>query len=198
MGIILIYFAFTLVGQLRKLRSEVSNWENAYLDQNYLLTFETNPPAGSTDGEKIFNMTQIVFPELRKPNGKPEKWKGIVKGTDGYEFDCFQTTNAKKDEEKEILVVKHFGDTKITKEKLQELCDAAKESQKEKSVEKKIEKAYEMEIFRIICVGRNYEPKLIKNEKYQDSVMADLDFDGLIDLILEEEGNYTVIRFETE
>jgi len=180
-GIVLIYFAFTLVGKLRRLRSEVIHWEDAYLDQNYLLTFETNPPHGSTDGEKIFNMAQTVFPELRKRNGKPEKWKGTIKGKEGYEFDCFQTTNAKKDEEKEILVVKHFGDTKITPDKIQEVCTAADKSRK---FVKEIKNSEEMDILRLI--------------DYQDEVMDDLDFDYNVDLILEEEGNYTVIRFETE
>lgn len=193
MGIILIVFSYYLIKKLIKLRSEVSDWENSYLDQNYILTFETNPPSGSTDGEKIFNMAQTVFPELRKSNEKPEKWKGVVKGIDGYEFDCFQPTNVKEDYKKEILVVKHFGDIQITPEKLQELCDAAKSSKKSGTKNT----TNEMEIFRIICVGKNYEPKLLKNEKYLDGVMDDLDFDGLVDLILEKDDNYTVIRFET-
>jgi len=197
-GAVLIYFAFTLFGKLKRLRSEVIQWEDAYLDQNYLLTFETNSPQGSTDGEKIFNMAQTVFPELRKSNGKPEKWKGKVVTKDGYEFDCFQPTNVKKDEDKEILVVKHFGDSEITAEKIQEVCDSINKSKKDKSVQKKIENASGMNIFRLIIVGRNYDNKLVKDEDYQDEVLDDLDFDAHIDLILEKDGNYTVILFETD
>ncbi len=197
-GIVLIYFAFSLFGKLKRLRSEVIHWEDAYLDQNYLLTFETNSPQGSTDGEKIFNMAQTVFPELRKSNGKPEKWKGKVVTKDGYEFDCFQPTNVKKDEDKEILVVKHFGDSEITAEKIQEVCDSINKSKKDKSVQKKIENASGMNIFRLIIVGRNYDNKLVKDEGYQDEVLDDLDFDAHIDLILEKDGNYTVILFETD
>ena len=184
-GLILIYFAYTLLGKLLKLRSEVIQWEEAYLDQNYLLTFETNPPQGATDGEKIFNMAQTVFPELRKSNGKPEKWKGKVIGKDNYEFDCFQPTNVKKDEDKEMLVVKHFGDSKITSEKIQEACFAA-------------EKTADIDILRFIIVGRNFEEKLLKDDGYHDEVMDNLDFDYYVDLILEKDNNYTVIVFETD
>jgi len=92
--------------------------------------------------------------------------------------------------------VKHFGDTKITSEKIQEACDAAEKSLKEKSVNKKIKNASEMDILRLILVGRNFEEKLLKNEDYQDDVMDDLEFDYNVDLILEKDDNYTVIVFE--
>src|SRR5439155_4212641 len=74
-AIIFGYFLIWTLWKGKKLKADIDAWEEAYLDQYYVLTFETAKPSGSTNGEKIFNLAQTVFPELRKKDGKPEKWK---------------------------------------------------------------------------------------------------------------------------
>jgi len=138
---------------------------------------------------------QDVFPELRKEDGSKEKWKGQMKLEDGYEFDCFQTTS---DEEPELFIVKHFGDEEITIDKIQELYDKVEEAVKDEKVKKKIEHSDTMDISRIICVGKNYNPKFFKSDKQLESMMDELEFDEGIDLILDSDGKYSVIWIDYE
>lgn len=192
-AIIFGYFLIWTLWKGRKLRNEIDDWEDAYLDQHYILTFETNTPKGSTNGEKIFNMAQAVFPELRKKDGKPEKWYGKVIGKDGYEFDCFQATN---ESEPELFVAKHFGKTHVELEKLQELCDITKKSKSLEPLKKKIKKLSEIPIMRVICVAEDYDEKFLKDSS-REKVMDELDFEYPIDLILEKDGNYSVLCVES-
>jgi len=189
-GAIFGYFLIWTIWKGRKLKKEIDEWEDAYLDQHYVLTFETNTPQGKTDGEKIFNMAQMVFPELRKKDGKPEKWKGVVMGKNGYQFDCFQETN---ESEPRYFIAKHFGKEKIDLEKIQELCNKAKEGGEAKTLKEKwIKMSSSKPAFRVICVGENYGEKLLKDRSRQKG-MYELDFEYPIDLILEKNGNYSVL-----
>jgi len=191
---ILIYWKFRPV--FKNITSEIGELENEYLDQNYVLTFGTMSASGKTNGEKIFNLAQNVFPELRKESGKPQKWKGVKKDSEGYTFDCYQTT---ADTDSELFIVKHFGDEKITLDKIQELCDKALNSRKDEKIKKKIDEVEDMPISRIICVGKNYDTKLLESDEYLSKVMLDkLEFDSKIDLILEKDGKYSVIWIDYE
>ncbi len=187
------YFLIWTLWKGRKLKADVDAWEEAYLDQYYILTFETTKPSGSSNGEKIFNLAQTVFPELRKKDRKQEKWKGKMEGKDGYEFDCFQTTN---ESEPRLFVVKHFGKEKVDLEKLQELCDMAKKGKSAKTLKDKIKKLNDStKFFRVICVAENYDAKFL-NDRSLEEVMDKLDFEDPIDLILEKDGNYSVLWTE--
>ena len=191
-ALIFVYFLTWTFWKGRKLKAEMDDWEEAYLDQHYILTFETNTPKGTTNGEKIFNMAQTVFPELRKKNGKPEEWQGKETGKDGYEFDCFQPTNESK---RELFIAKHFGKTEVDLEKLQELCNKAKESRSLDSLKKKIKDLKEMNILRIICVAENYDAPFLK-ERSREKIIDELRFEYPIDLILEKDGSYQVLLVE--
>jgi len=195
LGIILVLVFVITRPSIRDLRDELADIENEYLDENYVLTFSTTPPQGKTDGEKIFNTSQRVFPELREDEDTLAKWEGKMKLEDGYEFDCYETTN---DDVPMLFIAKHFGDETITLEKIQELCDKAEESNKDKNVKEKIDGVGDMEIYRVICVGRNYEPKLLGDEKDLEKTMDELDFDPFIDLVLEKDGNYSIIWIDYE
>ena len=63
------------------------------------------------------------------------------------------------------------------------------------SLNKKFEGLKNMEVLRIICVGRKYDPKLLQ-DKSREKIMDKLDTDFFIDLILEDNGKYTVVEFE--
>jgi len=181
--------------KINNLKHEVEEWEGEYIDEAYLLAVETNVPTGNTDGEKIFNMVQTVFPELRKDYSTFAKWDGKMKLHDGYEFDCYQATWG---ETRQLYIAKHFGDETITLEKLQELCNKAEQSLGDVNVHRKIEDIDDTETMRVVCVGRKYDPKFLK-DKSQDKLMDELDVENiLIDLILEEDGKYSMLRTEYE
>jgi len=190
-GVLVVAFVFWR-SKINKLKNELEEWEGQYIEESYYLAFETNVLTGSTDGEKIFNMAQDIFPELRKQGSKLERWKGKVIGEKNYEFDCFQTTN---EDVPHLFVAKHFGDDVITQEKIQELIKAIEKSKTDSDIKKKIKNLDTIEILRVICVGRKYEPKLLKDES-RDEIMEEIESDYLIDLILEENEKYSVLSFE--
>lgn len=191
LGGALIIAVFFWRSKINNLNEEIDEWEGEYIDENYYLAFETNVPSGKTNGEKIFRMAQMVFPELRKKDLSPEKWKGEIIGEKQFVFDCFQTTN----DEEQIFIAKHFGDEKIDKEKIKEIIDIVKESLQNDSLNKKIKDLKYMQVMRIVCVGRNYDEKLLEDET-RDEIMDTIVSDYLIDLILEKDGNYTVLQTE--
>jgi len=182
--------------KINNLKYEMEEWEGEYIEEAYLLAVETNVLTGDTDGEKISNMMQTVFPELRKDYSTFTKWEGKMKLKDGYEFDCYQTTLDTTP--LQLFIAKHFGDETITLEKLQELCDKAEKSLKDGNVQQKIEDIEDTEIMRVVCVGRKYDPKFLKDES-QNELMDELDVENImIDLILEKDGKYSMLRTEYE
>ena len=192
-GIFATIFGFFLVLTLwkgRKLSNEINDWERAYLDQHYVLTFETNTPIGSTNGEKVFNMAQIVFPELRQKDGKASHWNGNITGKDNYNFDCFQTTNESRPR---LFVVKYFEkDVTVDLKKLQDLYQAVIESKKFSPLKNMIKNLEKMKIFRIVCVAQEYDQSLLDDSKRED-LMGKLS-EYPLDLILERDGSYSVLR----
>ena len=194
-GFILVYYFFTWRPSAKELGEDMNDLENDYLEESYVLTFTTKKPEGTKDGEKIFNLAQDVFPELREQDGSKNKWKGKMKLEDGYEFDCFQTTS---DEEPQLFIVKHFGSEEITMDEIQELCHKVENLGEDEKVKKKIKDVDVMDISRIICVGKNYNPKFFKSDKKLESMMEELEFDGKIDLMLDSDGKYKVIWIDYE
>lgn len=186
-------FGFFLVLTLwkgRKLSSKINDWERAYLDQHYVLTFETNTPIGSTNGEKVFNMAQIVFPELRQKDGKAARWQGNRVGKDNYNFECFQTTN---ESSPRLFVVKYFekGIT-VDLEKLQKLCQAVIESKKFSPFKNMMKNLEKMKIFRIVCVAQEYDQSLLDDSKREEYLGKLSEYP--LDLILERDGSYSILR----
>jgi hypothetical protein len=49
----------------RKGYRQLNEWNKDYLQQAYILTFDTTLPAGNTTGEKVFSLAKLIFPELR-------------------------------------------------------------------------------------------------------------------------------------
>ncbi len=187
---VMIVVLFYWRPKINKVKNQLNEIENDYLEEYYGITFNTTIPKGRTNGEKIFNMSQRVFPELKKIDGSNDVWKGTSKGHDGYEFDCYQTTNEENKDDAEIFVAKHFGKELITLEKLQELCD---KSEKSRSI---IDDKYR-EVFRVICVGKNYDQSLLNNE-YIEKTLEELDFAYPLDLILDDESSYRILWIDFE
>lgn len=200
--------------EINAAKNNLIELENDYLGQHYVMTFNMTRPTGSTNGEKIYNLAQNVFSELKTTKGKPTKWAGILKGHDDYEFDCFQPENVgysifaktvlgKTDEKgviPDLFVAKHFGEEKITFEKLQELCHATNKTRKDKSLKTKFPKAVNGNILRLVCVGKNYDEQfLTKSYDEISDILDELDFEFHIDLILEnKDGDYSILYIDFE
>src|SRR5919198_3031883 len=58
--IVIVYAVFGLKHLTRLLKG----WNKDYLQQSYILVFDTTVPKGNTNAEKIFNLATAVFPEL--------------------------------------------------------------------------------------------------------------------------------------
>jgi len=66
------------------------------------------------------------------------------------------------------------------------------------NVEMEINDIADTETMRLVCVGRKYDPKFLKDES-QDKLMDKLDVEDIwIDLILEKDGKYSMLRTEYE
>jgi hypothetical protein len=191
-GIFTAIFGFFLLMTLwkgRKLSNEIDDWEKTYLEQQYVLTFETTTPTGSTKGEKVFNMAQIVFPELRQKDGKAALWQGNITGKENYNFDCFQITN---ESPSKLFVVKYFDkNEKVDSKNLQELVQVVLESKKSSPINDKISNLDRMKIFRIVCVAQEYDKDLLDDLK-REEIMKNIS-EYPVDLILEKDESYSVL-----
>jgi hypothetical protein len=49
----------------RRVYRQVREWNEDYLEQAYILIFDTTVPQGNTTGEKVLNLARAIFPELR-------------------------------------------------------------------------------------------------------------------------------------
>lgn len=58
---VLGWFAVKAPHAYRKLQE----WDEDYLESVYIIIFDTTIPKGNTAGEKVFNLSKLVFPELR-------------------------------------------------------------------------------------------------------------------------------------
>jgi hypothetical protein len=61
--------AFLMVYYLvtgRRAGRHLDEWNKDYLQQAYILVFDTTVPRGNTTAEKILNLARAIFPELRE------------------------------------------------------------------------------------------------------------------------------------
>jgi hypothetical protein len=179
-----------------ELISELDEWEDHFIDEDYVVTFSTTKPTGKTNGEKVFNMARDVFPELRTQDAglSPLKWAGVVENSNGYKFDVFQKFGEDTDEVDDVFVVKHFGDTVVTLKKANEACAEAKFAVKDEKVQAKV--GNPLYVNRLIIIAKKYDNSIIPTmsptwddldaaelEKAMDKIDADFAVD-----FMEEDG----------
>ena len=64
-----------------------------------------------------------------------------------------------------------------------------------KTLGNKIKDLEYKEVMRIVCVGNNYDEKLLEDES-RDEILDSIDTEYLFDLILEKDERYTVLQTE--
>jgi hypothetical protein len=197
-GILIIFAIVIGIGawkwfpEIRKLRIDVEDWEEEYLDESYSLAFETNKFSERIGGETLFDISQEIFPELRKKSGRLENWAGKI-SSNNYVFDCFQPTNQ---EIPELFIAKNFDGDKINFESIKEICEEIKKAKKNNDLRKDFEGLKDMQVFRVICIGENYDEKIINDDNYLDEIKDKLNPGYPIDFIIEKDGKCDVVQFE--
>ena len=202
-GIILLWIFFEVRRRNSKLISELDEWDNQFIDEDYVVTFSTTKPKGKTNGEKVFNMARDVFPELRAQDAglPPLKWAGVVENSNGYKFDVFQKFGEDTDEVDDVFVVKHFGDTVVTLKKANEACAEAKFAVKDEKVHAEV--GNPLYVNRLIIIAKKYDNSIIptmsptwddldaaKLEKAMDKIDADFAVDFMEE---DEKGGFNVL-----
>jgi len=177
---------------IRKLGKGLEEWEDDYLEESYYLALETEEFTERIDGEKLFDIAQEVFPELRKKSGRLEQWSGAIT-SDNYKFDCFQPTSQ---DYPELFVAKNFDDNEINFESLKEICEEIKKAMKKKELGIDIDDLKNMNVFRLICLGKNFDKRMIDEDDYGWKVIDDLKQDFSIDLIIEKDGKCKILQYE--
>jgi len=180
------------IPKIKELREGLEDWEAEYLDESYSLAFETDKFTERIDGEILFNLSQEIFPELRKKSGRLENWAGKI-SPDNYGFDCFQPTNQ---EVPELFVAKNFDDNEINFESIKEICEQIKKAKKDNELRKDIDRLKDMEVFRVICIGKKYDEKIIKDDDYLEEIKDKISPGYPIDFIIERDGKCEIVQFE--
>ena len=200
LGCLLLWIFFEVKKRNSKLSSELDEWDNQFIDEDYIVTFSTTKPKGKTNGEKVFNMARDVFPELRAQDAglPPLKWAGVVENSNGYKFDVFQPFGENNDD---VLVVKHFGDTVVTLKKANEACAEAKFAVKDEKVQAEV--GNPLYVNRLIIIAKTFDDSIIptisptdddldvaKLEKAMDKIDADFYVDFMEE---DEKGRFNVL-----
>jgi hypothetical protein len=196
-GGIFLYILYA-VFKLRHLNQLLKSWDRDYLQQSYILVFDTTVPKGNTNAEKIFNLATAVFPELvgfipsislptpvnrlrlylksklkslRRRVTIPKTWNYKV---DSYVLDLVLETDSG------LFIIKDFKDNVVKLNDLKQLLEV-------------IDSAFKREIFRTICVAKRYDHPFLDRESLESLMEKNLKPDFPIDLLIEEEVGYTAI-----
>ena len=167
-----LFLWITYRGQSYK--KELKTIENQLIRQSYLVNFETSIPEGATKIEKILNHSSMVFPELRSLLGRDK--------TEGRKLP-YKTNQTVGSETADIVVATKKGDfvvkffDEVSFKTLDSFTQALSKSNKQ--------------IFRVLCVAKNYDEELQSNQL--SSLMQKLSLKYNMDLIFEEEQGYSML-----
>lgn len=197
-----IFIALIYYFMFRRNIQRLKEWQQDYLEQSYIIIFDTTIPKGGTTSEKILNLSRAVFPELTREymsyidpvsrlqffiksklrpskleptprtvnyKGKPYLFDIVLSTVDGY------------------FIIKDFKDKVVTSEDLKQLRDIARSKFKIKSSFRGID------IVRILCVAKEYDHSLMRQETLEWLMTEELRADFCMDLIIEEKTGFSVL-----
>lgn len=151
---------------------ELESIERQFVRQSYLVNFETSIPEGETRIEKILNHSSLVFPalkDLKQRDSRKIKIKQNIQ-VDGITVDVIIPTK------KGDFIVKFYEET-VTYENLKSLCKILSKSRGR--------------IFRVLCIGKDFEKSLQSNQLVD--LMEELQKYFKLDLIFEEDQGYSML-----
>jgi len=192
-SIMIIYAVF----KSRYLSRLLENWNKDYLEQSYIVVFDTTVPKGNTNAEKIFNLAIAVFPELRgftplfwpAPINRLKQYlesaqnklrrRAIIPKTWNYNVDSY-LLDLVLETDTGLFIIKDFKDVVVGLNDIKQLM-------------KIIDDGFYQEIFRIICVAKHYDQSFLNRESLETLIKNNLRPKFSIDLLIEEEVGYTAI-----
>jgi hypothetical protein len=179
---------------------KLEEWDEDYLHNAYILIFDTTVPKGDSSGEKILNLSKLVFPELRSdlyvgPLDQPT-FTGFISTL----VQKFSKDKARHDEEPRLnyiiddsysvdlalntkhgyFIVKDFKDKIVTLNDLKMLVELIRHKFKNK-------------IFRTICVSRKYDKSFLQTDSLEHQMTKELGAGFSLDLLVEEKVGYSVL-----
>jgi hypothetical protein len=177
------------------------DWVRDFVESQYILIVNTSMPSGNSTSEKLFNLCKLVFPELREDYARyttywVDQLKGYFRKLRGQKLiDFSKGTNLKVSSSYTLdlaiktvegyFIIMDFKDKKVTLDKLKELKDIINRRKFRDSY-------YRLNVFRVICVGKNYDDSFLSPEGIAENIRK-LGFNFKIDLLIEENVGFSTL-----
>ena len=192
-----VYVIAWIVVKAPRAYRRLKEWEDEYVDFAYVVIFNTTIPKGNSTGEKILNLSRMVFPQLRpdlfssaldKPTtssfAKTLMRKILNKQEEPVDWTSSNIYNYKVGQlnldvalktDFGYFLVKDFNEKVVTLDDIEELVKNVRSSFK---------------IFRLLCVAKAYDVTL--TEESLESNMAGYS-ELKIDLLVKENVGYSLV-----
>ncbi len=154
---------------------EFESIEQQFIRQSYLVNFETSVPEGTTRVEKILNEAIHVFPALKEVQRKAKLKQTKIPYKLDQKFSG-ETIDGIVSTKKGDFIVK-FYDKTVSESDLKNLVTILSKSRDN--------------IFRVLCVAKDYEEDLQSNKLVE--IMDKIPKYFKLDLIFEEEHGYSML-----
>jgi hypothetical protein len=202
--IVLIVFSPFLIFMLIKSRQfsrELNIWNEQYLQNSYILIFDTTTPKGNSTGERVLNLTRLIFPQLRRDYINyyyvsnfvrfflkkifAKSWDKILSESLNYRINQELSLDVALKTLEGYFIVKDFKDHIVTTEDLAYLLDVVSRKFRKKNLRPNI--------FRIIVVAKEFD-RLFYDRKSLEQIMKKMvRKNSKTDLIIEEQKGYSVL-----
>jgi hypothetical protein len=208
-------FIFWLYYKLRSVNKELKIWTQEYMNNSYVIIFNTTIPKGNSTEEKIIDLAKQVFPELHEQYSKfysIDKIGSIalrifLKKLLGKKTVRIGTDNVNSKVGKEkydidlaiktlegYFIVKDFNENILT---VDELKNYIKVLDNKINTQKILQntKLIDSKIFRLIFVAKHYDQQFLERESLERIMTDEINVNFKVDLIMEEEDKvgYTVL-----
>jgi hypothetical protein len=167
-----IFLALDMFKGFRAYRKH-SEWRKGFLYQQYILYFEATIPKGDTTAEKVFNLARLAIPELGYDylslKDKIKSFLNIRKVESTNEIPLksldykiySQTLDLALKTKYGYFIIKDFGDIVVTFDDLKRLIQL-------------VGVRFSNEIFRVICVAKEYDSPFFQPEWLEKNMTNEL------------------------
>jgi hypothetical protein len=208
-------FIFWLYYKLRSVNKELKIWTQEYMNNSYVIIFNTIIPKGNSTEEKIIDLAKQVFPELHEQYSKfytIDKIGDIalrifLKKLLGKKIVRIVTDNVNSKIGKEkyhvdlaiktlegYFIVKDFNEKILTENELKNFIKILDNKINTQKILQYL-KLIDSKIFRLIFVAKHYDQQFLERESLEKIMIENLRVNFKVDLIIEEEDKvgYTVL-----
>ena len=199
--ILLSPFLIFMLIKSRRYYRELNNWKEQYLQNSYILIFDTTVPRGDSTGERILNIAKLIFPQLRRDYVNyyyvfnlvrflhkkifAKQWHKIFQSSQNYTINQNYSVDIALKTLEGYFIVKDFKDHIVTLQDLEYLLNITSHKFRNKRLRSNI--------FRIIVVARDYDQSFLMRVSLEQ-IMKRLAKKNLkVDLIVEEQKGYSVL-----